>query len=141
MNRFNLAFIAIVSMVVLLASCSDGRKTYRIGVSQCSAGPWRDKLNNEMLAAQHLYEADARVSIVCCYDNSQRQVAQIDSMVDSGIDLLVVAPNEAAPVSVAIGLAREKGVPVICFDRKVEGDNYTASIGCSMWLTRCVCAT
>jgi len=121
----------IILCACLLTGCADGRKTYRIGVSQCSAGPWRDKLNNEMLAAQHLYEADAKVSIVCCYDNSQRQVAQIDSMVDAGIDLLVVAPNEAAPVSVAIARAREKGVPVICFDRKVEGDNYTASIGCS----------
>jgi len=131
MNRFVFACIAVVSAAMLLTSCSESRPTYRIGVSQCSAGPWRDKLNNEMLAAQHLYEADAKVSIVCAYDNSQRQVRQIDSLVDDGIDLLVVAPNEAAPVSAAIARARTRGIPVICFDRKVEGDNYTAAIGCS----------
>jgi len=131
MNKFNFAYSAIMCAVMLLTSCSENRQTYRIGVSQCSAGPWRDKLNNEMLAAQHLYEADAKISIVCAYDNSLRQVRQIDSLVDAGIDLLVVAPNEVIPVSAAISRAREKGIPVICFDRKIEGNNYTASIGCS----------
>jgi ABC-type sugar transport system substrate-binding protein/AraC-like DNA-binding protein len=40
-----------------------------------------------------------------------------------------VAPNEEAPVSDAISRIRKRGIPVICFDRKVEDDNYTAFIG------------
>ena len=64
---------------------------YHIGVSQCSIGYWRSKVNNEMLAAQHLFEQDVKVDIVDCYDQSDEQIRQIDSLVASDIDLLVVA--------------------------------------------------
>ncbi len=82
-----------------------------------------------MLAAQHLFEYDAKVIIATSYDDTQHQIKQIDSLVNSGIDLLVVAPNEAGPISDAIEKVKAKGIPVICFDRKVENDNYTAFIG------------
>lgn len=124
-------FFRIVCAVWLVSaclSCSD-RKTYRIGVSQCAGGQWREKVNHEMLAAQHLYEEDVKVSIVCAYDDSELQIRQIDSMARSGIDLLVVAPNEAAPIADAIARVREKDIPVIFFDRKAETDDYTAFIG------------
>ena len=114
--------------VLLLVSCAE-RKEYRIGVSQCAEGQWREKVNNEMLAAQHLYEQDVKVTIASAHDDTQLQVRQIDSLVNAGIDLLVVAPNEAEPIAAAIERVRKKGIPVICFDRKVKGDNYTAFIG------------
>ena len=44
----------LLTAVVLLTACAE-EKAYKIGVSQCSAGQWREKVNNEMLAAQHLY--------------------------------------------------------------------------------------
>ena len=114
--------------VLLFTSCSE-RKEYRIGVSQCAEGRWREKVNNEMLAAQHLYEQDVKVTIASAHDDTQLQVKQIDSLANTGIDLLVVAPNEAEPIAAAIERVRQKGIPVICFDRKVKGDNYTAFIG------------
>lgn len=117
-----------VIMIAVLAACSDG-EAYRIGVSQCSEGNWRYKLNNEMLAAQHLYEQDVRIDIVNCHDQSDVQVHQIDSMAQSGVDLLVVAPNEYAEVAPALKRAKERGIPVILFDRKADTDDYTAFIG------------
>ena len=88
--------------VILLTGCTGTGKEYHIGVSQCGAGRWREKVNSEMLAAQHLYEQHAKVSIACANDNTERQIQQIDSLVNSGIDLLVVAPNESAPIAEAI---------------------------------------
>lgn len=114
---------------VAMISCSEGERSYKIGVSQCGTGQWREKVNREMLAAQHLYEQDAEVTIACAYDDTERQIHQIDSLVDSGIDLLVVAPNEAAPVAEAIARVRKKNIPVIYFDRKAESADYTAFIG------------
>ena len=38
----------IAAVVLLFASCA-GKETYRIGVSQCAEGRWREKVNNEML--------------------------------------------------------------------------------------------
>lgn len=122
-------FLKLITILMLLASCTDDMKTYKIGVSQCGAGRWREKVNNEMLAAQHLYDQNAEVVISCAYDNTQRQIQQIDSLAESGIDLLVVAPNESAPLAEAISRTRKKGIPVIYFDRKAATDDYTAFIG------------
>ena len=118
----------LILLVVVLASCTE-EKVYKIGVSQCGAGQWREKVNNEMLAAQHLYEQTAEVSIACAYDDTERQIKQIDSLVSSGIDLLVVAPNEANQLADVIANVRKKGIPVIYFDRKATTDDYTAFIG------------
>lgn len=118
----------LILLVVVLASCTE-EKVYKIGVSQCGAGQWREKVNNEMLAAQHLYEQTAEVGIACAYDDTERQIKQIDSLVSSGIDLLVVAPNEANQLADVIANVRKKGIPVIYFDRKATTDDYTAFIG------------
>jgi ABC-type sugar transport system substrate-binding protein/AraC-like DNA-binding protein len=112
----------------LLASCS-AEKTYKIGVSQCGAGQWREKVNSEMLAAQHLYEQDVEVVISCAYDDTNRQIQQIDSLAETGIDLLVVAPNESNELDDVITKIQAKGIPVIYFDRKATANNYTAFIG------------
>ena len=118
----------LIASLILLASCS-AEKTYKIGVSQCGTGQWRDKVNKEMLAAQHVYDESAKVTIACAYDDTELQIRQIDSLASSGIDLLVVAPNEAAPIADAIAKVRQRGIPVIYFDRKATNDDYTAFIG------------
>ena len=119
----------LIILVAALSACSEQEKTYKIGVSQCSSGRWRDKVNQEMLAAQHLYEADAEVVIAQSYDDTGLQIRQIDSLADAGIDLLVVAPNESAPIAEAIARTQQKGIPVIFFDRKAKTAQYTAFIG------------
>ena len=118
----------IVLAVLLLTACND-EKTYHIAVSQCSIGNWRFKVNDEMLAAQHMFQQDVKVEIINCYDISEVQCRQIDSLADSGIDLLVVAPNEYSEVAPALKRTKQKGIPVILFDRKAETDDYTAFIG------------
>ena len=60
----------LLLFVVVLAACTE-EKSYKIGVSQCGAGQWREKVNSEMLAAQHLYDEPAEVSIACAYDDTQ----------------------------------------------------------------------
>ena len=128
MNRKLYIFI-IFTVLLSLTACTRKQKSYRIAVSQCSEGRWRNKANQEMLAAQHLYEQDAKVTIVNSYDDTELQIRQIDSLAKTDIDLLVVAPNEAAPVTEAIQRVRARGIPVIFFDRKAATDDYTAFIG------------
>ena len=111
MKKYTMKCLLMAVVAVLLTACSTGGKTYRIGVSQCAPGGWRDKINNEMLAAQHLYEQDVKVSMVTSYDDTQQQIHDIDSLVESGIDLLVVAPNEAGPIAKVIDRVKAKGIP------------------------------
>lgn len=102
---------------------------YKIGVSQCVGGRWRDKVNNEMLSAQHLYDTDVKVCIINADNNTDRQRQQIDSLINVGVDLLVISPNEYKPLSPCVERAKKRGIPVILFERKTSSNDYTAYIG------------
>ena len=117
-----------LSILTTLVACTGGQ-SYKIAVSQCASGQWREKVNREMLAAQHLYDQNVSVSIYDAQDNPTRQIQQIDSLSQAGIDLLVVAPTESAPMAEAIARVKAKGIPVIFFDRTADTDDYAAFIG------------
>ncbi len=121
--------LSLVLLAGMLVSCADDGKTYKIAVSQCGGGPWREKVNSEMLAAQHLYQQHAKVEIINALDDTERQIRQIDSLSQTDIDLLVVAPNESGPLAEAIIRTQQKGIPVVFFDRRAETKDYTAFIG------------
>ena len=61
-------------------------------------------------------------------DNA-RQVADVETFLRQGIDLLMISPNEAKPLTAVVRKAHERGIPVIVIDRAVEGDAYTVFIG------------
>lgn len=115
----------LMLLTALLLSCSQGGTRYRIGVSQCSEDIWRDKQNDEMRMATYFHD-NVELRFAAAYDSDERQVQQIDSLVATGIDLLIVAPNQVATISPAIDRAYDKGIPVIVFERKTNSQKYTA---------------
>ncbi|WP_434501640.1 substrate-binding domain-containing protein [Prevotella sp.] len=121
---YNLIIAAIV-----LSACTTKHKSYEIGVSQCSSGEWREKINNEMLSAQHLYDSEAKINIANCYNDPKLQVRQIDSLIDAGVDLLIVSPYEYTQLEPSLAKAKKKNIPIVLFDRKSKSNNYTAYIG------------
>ena len=122
-----LEWCVIIIILLVLASCSPGGKRYKIGVSQCSADIWREKQNAELRMGAYL-QGDVELRFAAAYDSDERQVQQIDSLVNAGIDLLIVAPNQVATISPAIDRAFDKGIPVIVFERKTNSQKYTAFI-------------
>ena len=52
----------MLAITTVITSCSDSN-TYRIGVSQCSGGAWREKVNNEISQARADVVADYLKSI------------------------------------------------------------------------------
>ena len=120
--------LLLVLMLPLIMSCGGvGKKHYVIAVSQCSEDTWREKLNEELRIAA-LYYNNVDLRIKSAYDNVKLQTEQINSFVDEGVDLLIVAPGQVS-ISPAIDRAYEKGIPVIIFDRRTRSDKYTAYIG------------
>lgn len=113
--------------VVLCCSCTDQKPKYVIGVSQCSEDIWRNWQNAEMKMEANFHEG-VELRFTTAHDNSERQIQQIDSLVDSGIQLLIVAPNQLSSVSSAIDRAYDKGIPVIVFERKTDTRKYTAFV-------------
>jgi ribose transport system substrate-binding protein len=53
----------------------------------------------------------------------------VDTFLAQRIDLLVISPNEATPLTAPVKRAFDKGIPVLVLDRKVDGDAYTSFIG------------
>lgn len=119
---------AWAATILICIACSQQKPRYIIGVSQCSEDVWRNWQNNEMRLEANLHEGDVKLRFATAYDKSERQIHQIDSLVDSGIQLLIVAPNQFSSVSPAIDRAYDKGIPVIVFERKTNSQKYTAFV-------------
>lgn len=125
MNKF------IVSLVVLCfaAGASAADKKYVIGMSQCNLGePWRVQMNADIKKA-----AEEHPNLQVIYKDAQndtlKQRAQVEEFVASKVDLIIVSPKEAAPLTQPIAEAYKKGIPVIVLDRRVLGSDYTSFIG------------
>ena len=122
----NLGTVLSLALIVL-AGCAREKPRYVIGVSQCSEDIWREKQNAELRMGAYLQD-NVELRFAAAYDSDERQVQQIDSLVATGIDLLIVAPNQVQTISPAIDRAFDKGIPVIVFERKTNSQKYTAFI-------------
>ena len=112
-------------ILFLTTGCTPKAPRYVIGVSQCSADIWREKQNAELRMGAYLQDG-VELRFAAAYDSDERQIQQIDSLVASGINLLIVAPNQVATISPAIDRAFDQGIPVIVFERKTNSQKYTA---------------
>jgi ribose transport system substrate-binding protein len=98
-------------------------------MSQANKGePWRQAMNDQIAAAAEAHPELEVVFADAAQDNAQ-QVADVENFLSQGIDLLIISPNEAAPLTDVVAEACAQGVPVIVLDRKVEGDQFTMFIG------------
>ena len=126
-KTYNTLFI-MLAVLILATGCTSNYK-YKIGVSQCVGGRWREKANIEMLSAQHLYDTDVKVIIKNADNSNERQCLQIDSLINEGVDLLVVSPNDYHALNGSLQHAHDKNIPIIFLDRTTAMKDYTAYIG------------
>jgi ribose transport system substrate-binding protein len=141
-NRYGSAIFLLFSLL-LLAGCGSKqekaageveemdeiRPTFIIGMSQCNLGePWRVQMNLDIKneAEKH---PEIRVTYKDAQNDSLKQRSQIEEYVNAHVDLIIVSPKEAAPLTPPVAAAYEKGIPVIILDRRVLGDRYTCFIG------------
>lgn len=111
------------------APAASGGKTYLIGMSQANKGePWRQAMNDQISAAAAKHP-ELKVVFADAAQNNAKQVADVENFLQQKIDLLIISPNEAAPLTDEVAKAYDQGIPVIVLDRKVNGDKYTMWIG------------
>ncbi|WP_106536386.1 substrate-binding domain-containing protein [Haloactinopolyspora alba] len=109
--------------------CQGPDGDYLIGMSQANvAEPYREQMDDDIRAAAEDVEQFEVVFADAAQDNS-KQVTDVENFLTQGIDLLIISPNEAAPLTGVVERAYNQGVPVIVLDRKIEGDSYTQFIG------------
>lgn len=125
--RRKIILVSLFAVLLSLLGCSE-EKTYKIGVSQCSQDDWRMKMNDE-INREIMFHEDAVVEIRSADDNNERQISDIRYFADNDFDIIIVSPNEAAALTPIIKEVYERGIPVVVFDRNINGDTYTARIG------------
>jgi ribose transport system substrate-binding protein len=100
-----------------------------VGMSQCNLGePWRVQMDADVRAAAAAHPG-LRVIFKDAQNNSLTQRAQVEEFVEQGVDLIIISPKEAAPLTKPVAEAYRRGIPVIVLDRAVQGDEYTTFIG------------
>ena len=106
------------------------KKTFRIAFSQCnSAEPYRSVQNNIFKQNAKKYEGEIELSIHDAQQDNAKQVNQIENIIQQGVDLLIVAPNEAAPITPVVKKAHDAGIKVICLERDLVEPVYDQFVG------------
>jgi len=104
-------------------------KQFVIGMSQCNLGePWRVQMNADIQAAAGKHP-ELKIIFKDAQNDTLKQRAQVEEFVSSKVDLLLISPKEAQPLTEPVAKALEAGIPVIVLDRKLLGDKYTCFIG------------
>ena len=132
-----LLLVVLILMGVILGGCSKkkGAKDtaaeakWTIGMSQCNLGePWRVQMNADIKKAA---EAHPQIKVIFkdAQNDTLRQQDQVREFIGAKMDVIIVSPKEAAPLTPVVAEAYRKGIPVIVLDRRVLGDQYTCFIG------------
>jgi ribose transport system substrate-binding protein len=102
---------------------------YVIGMSQANnAEPYRERMNDDIQRAAEAVP-QFQVEFADAAQDNAKQVSDVENFLTQQIDLLIISPNEAAPLTAVVKKAYDQKIPVIVLDRKVEGDAYTTFIG------------
>jgi ribose transport system substrate-binding protein len=105
------------------------QRSYTIGMSQCNLGePWRVQMNADVKAAADRHP-ELRVIFKDAQNDTLKQRAHVEEFVGAKVDLLIISPKEAQPLTAPVARAMEAGIPVIVLDRALLGDKFTCFIG------------
>ncbi len=130
---FGLAAVAGASLAQSLPPL-EKKERYKVGFAQMeSNNPWR-------IAETKSFEETAEA---CNWDlvstdaagSAAKQVADVDSMIAQGIDVLFLPPREEKPLLPAVMKAQAAGIPTFLIDRSVDptvaraGEHYVAFLG------------
>src|SRR5437868_4419421 len=107
----------------LFISCNNEKqqKIYTIGFSQCQEYDWRKTMLAEM-QRELSFHNNVKFIYKHAGGDSKKQAEQINELVKSDIDLLIVSPNEAQPLSAPIGKIFDSGIPVVLIDRGINSN-------------------
>ena len=126
--------LAVAGVAIAEVPKLEQKDTYKVGFAQTeSNNPWRIAQTNSMKAeaeklGYQLVYTDAAGS-------AAKQVADVNSMIAQGVDVIFLAPREEKPLIPAVMAAKKAGIPVILLDRSVDpslakaGEDYLTFIG------------
>ncbi len=131
MKKKRFISLMILGMMLLLPACREkrqGANRFFVAFSQCNnAEPYR-AAQNQLMTKLFAEKGDVQLVIADAQQDNSKQIAQIETFIRQKPDLLIVAPNERAPLTEVMGKAMAAGIPVICLERDITQPNYTTFI-------------
>ena len=134
---FSTAAVALSLMVSTAGAQSPAlakKDSYKVGFAQTeSNNPWR--LAQTASMQDEAKKRGWQLVYTDAAGSAAKQVADVNSMIAQGVDLIFLAPREEKPLIPAIKAAKAAGIPVILLDRNVDaslakaGDDYVTFIG------------
>ena len=108
-------FVLLVALMLLVSATAfaDGQK---VGVSMPTKDLQRWNQDGENMQKM-LEEAGYAVDLQYASNDVQQQLNQVTNMINNGCEVVVIAAIEGSSLGSALDLAKEKGVPVIAYDR------------------------
>lgn len=137
MKRRKIMTVTLCLLLLLVTGCSQTADvpkiqstpcySFLIGVSHANlVEPWRISLHEDLQQFAKEYD-DVRLIFTDAAFDSNRQKEDLQHLVDLGIDLLIVSPNDEE-ISRTISEIHQK-IPVIVLDRNIDNEDYTIFIG------------
>ena len=147
MRQHNRSFLGFLSIVFLLLAFGSGcnksepgkssgtgsekrtKSNYTIGMSQCNLGePWRVEMNAQLKEAAEKHP-ELKLIFKDAQNDTLKQRAHLEEFVSAGVDLIIISPKEAQPLTEPVAKAMDAHIPVIVLDRRLLGDKYSCFIG------------
>lgn len=121
--------ILLLAIILFMACSQDQRqKEYVIGFSQCMTDDvWRQAMEVEMNIEASNYD-NIEIIVKDAAENSQKQIQQIQELINKKVDVLIISPNDESLTAIAAEAYRA-GIPTIIVDRKINSEQYTSYVG------------
>ncbi len=98
---------------------------YTIGISNASvSNDWRVLFMAHVENQLKQYPDIGKVYITNANDSPEKQMADIEDLLNKGIDALILSAATDVALNPAVDKAMKQGVPVVVVDRKITTDNY-----------------
>ena len=132
MKRF-IGFAAAISLAAGLAGPVLA-KDVKIGLSwdareSALNQAWEDFMKSEAKVQGEPLGINVEWVVNMADNDSSRQAANIEDLINSGVDIIIARALDAAAIGASIRRAKEAGIPFVTFDRASSGAQPTAHVG------------
>jgi D-xylose transport system substrate-binding protein len=96
-----------------------GGEGVRIGLSLDTLKEARWQADRDMFV-RRAGELGAEVQVLAANGDDAVQISDVEKLITSGVDVLVIVPHDGTAMAKAVRLAHEAGIPVIAYDRIIR---------------------
>ncbi len=99
----------------------DATKRIKIGFAMATVKEERWQRDRDAFEA-HCKSMNVECVVTVADNNSSRQANDVDNLLTQGVDVLVIAPQEATEAAAMVDKAKAQNVPVISYDRLINSE-------------------